>query len=294
MRKHFNKIFTVILLALAMNALEMPAFASDIEPVVDTITLDHELIWDGAVPVDISWKTKQDKGQWIEELGIADEADSLILIINNLDKEDTEALPCHSQTIVTGTDLSAENNGEEVCPTREDEMVDGKSRLTYFVKNAEDEWREVFSVNCLISGGELLGNESLYGVYVPEKAFGNLENPGSLLPYNQLTGNEHWVLDPKDERYGEIYETEYLSEKIAGTIKMVSLKTFFDYGMLIKNVDEDAVYSALPIYCQISDSNNSRFGGIQMPDSNLRMLIQCVDENTRIVVAGSLEELECK
>ena len=75
---------------------------------------------------------------------------------------------------------------------------------------------------------------------------------------------------------------------------MLALKTFFDYGMVIENVDEEAIYSALPMCCQMQDVNYARFGGIQMPDSNLRMLIQCVDENTRIVIAGSLEELECK
>ena len=53
---------------------------------VDTITMDAEMP-DDEVEVDLGWKTQQDKGRWIDKMGIGDDVNSLLLIINNLDTE---------------------------------------------------------------------------------------------------------------------------------------------------------------------------------------------------------------
>ena len=53
---------------------------------VDTITMDAEMP-DDEVAVALGWKTQQDKGRWIDKMGIGDDVNSLLLIINNLDTE---------------------------------------------------------------------------------------------------------------------------------------------------------------------------------------------------------------
>ena len=49
------------------------------------------------VPVDLSWKTQQDKGRWIDEMGIAGDSKSLILVINNLEMESSEEIPVQTR-----------------------------------------------------------------------------------------------------------------------------------------------------------------------------------------------------
>ncbi len=48
---------------------------------METQTADDE------VAVDLGWKTQQDKGRWIDKMGIADDVNSLVLIINNIEND---------------------------------------------------------------------------------------------------------------------------------------------------------------------------------------------------------------
>ena len=52
---------------------------------METQTADDE------VAVDLGWKTQQDKGRWIDKMGIADDVNSLVLIINNIE-DDTDTV----------------------------------------------------------------------------------------------------------------------------------------------------------------------------------------------------------
>ena len=49
------------------------------------------------MPVDLSWKTQQDKGRWIDEMDIAGDSKSLILVINNLETEGGEEVPVQTR-----------------------------------------------------------------------------------------------------------------------------------------------------------------------------------------------------
>ena len=155
MRKHLNRYFAVLVLAFTMVLGSTQIAMAENNPMVETITLDESLAWDSDMPVDISWKTKQDKGQWIEEMGIAGDAKSLILVINNLDKEDPNAIPSY----IFASDYEARvERGKNVAAMH---RLDGKSKLSYFSKGEDGAWSEVFSVECFISGGAMLEKEDI-------------------------------------------------------------------------------------------------------------------------------------
>ena len=85
---------------------------------VDTITMDAEMP-DDEVEVDLGWKTQQDKGRWIDKMGIGDDVNSLLLIINNLDTE--------TDTVKTTKDRTS---SEKVVRAKRKQLP-GNSRLLY-------------------------------------------------------------------------------------------------------------------------------------------------------------------
>lgn len=255
MRMHWNKYVTALMLAGVMTIGSMTAFANDTNPVVETITLDEALIQNSTVLADLGWKTAQDKGQWIEEMGIAKDMTSLILVINSQDST-------------------------------------GKSRLTYFSKGMDEEWSEVFSVDCYLSNGGCGDIEEIYGAYEPVSAFGNYENPGSLLPFRALSSFDYWSLNPEDDQYGSIFAIEADGEKPEQSVSLEALKAYSGYGMILHPEDAYASCPALMINCQQKDFGSDAVNGIHMPQDKVRMLIQSIDSGTRIVIAGSLDELK--
>lgn len=286
MREHFKNIGAVFLTAVFFVAAGFQAFAAqvpEIKSVVDTIVLDSDMVWDDEIPADLGWKTKQDKGQWINDLKVAEDVDSIIFVINNLDKEDLQALPrqAKEETVTSG------NAKKKVKKTN----VTGKSRLSYFSRHGNEGWDEIFSVDCFISGDEENEKETAYGIYYPDTAFGIKDNPGSLLPYKALTSRDYWITDTEDESFGDIYTWTYHEKRPESAVKMENLKTFCNYGMILKAENEDSGYPALVVNCLQNVSANNSFLGLQIPETYMRMLIQSLDENTRIVVTDGYESL---
>ena len=290
MRNHFNHIFVFLMSAMILMTSGMQVFAAntlamETEPAIDTITLNSDLIDNTEVHADLGWKTKQDKGQWIEDLGIGEGVNSLVLVINNLDKENPDDLPKQ--------EVCAEKNALEknVEKPKKELDITGKSRLVYFSRNEMGEWEEFFSVEGFLSGDMLNGKEITYGVYSPQATFGVKENPGSLLPYQYLTTNDYWCLDPSDELFGNIVTVYKREEQPISGIKMESLKTFCNYGMILKPEMEGTGYPALVVNCLQMENNDGTFCGLQIPEQYMRILVQSLDENTRVIISDSLESL---
>ena len=137
----------------------------------------------------------------------------------------------------------------------------------------------------------LNGKEITYGVYSPQATFGVKENPGSLLPYQYLTTNDYWCLDPSDELFGNIVTVYKREEQPISGIKMESLKTFCNYGMILKPEMEGTGYPALVVNCLQMENNDGTFCGLQIPEQYMRILVQSLDENTRVIISDSLESL---
>lgn len=284
MREHF-KYISVLLLAAAVLLSNGIRTLAETKTAVDTIVMNTDIIGDEEVPTDYSWKTKQDKGQWLSELKVAEDIDSLILVINNLDKEDPYELPRQEDEQQTPFGDTKEESEEE----KDD--ITGKSRFSYYTRHGEDGWHEIFSVDCFISGDDESGNEAVYGVYYPDSSFGIKSNPGSLLPYQLLTNLDYWVPNPESDDFGTICTVPSIAERPRGGIRLKKLKTLCNYSLILRAEKEDAGYPALVLNCLKNDKADDTFCGIQLSETYVRMLVQSIDENTRIVVTNGYENL---
>ena len=75
-----KRLFAIVLaLTAAVGISGGPASGAVRSAQVDTITMDAEMP-DDEVAVDLGWKTQQDKGRWIDKMGIGDDVNSLLLI----------------------------------------------------------------------------------------------------------------------------------------------------------------------------------------------------------------------
>ena len=239
--------------ALVLSAVLMvPAFGAVKEQAVDTILLEPETLWEDEVPVDLSWKTQQDKGRWIDEMGIAGDSKSLILVINNLETESSEEIP-----VQTRNGKRAQSSSRELA---------GNSRLFYYSRCADGGWREVFAVNCYISGGSG-EDEDIYGVYRLDSAFGLESDPGSLVSYRQLSQKDYWITDPEDEDFGAIYTAGEEGPGTKEAVRLGEMKAFSNYGMILKPETEGDAYPALVVNCQQASTEDDTFSGIQLSQS---------------------------
>ncbi|MCI8511649.1 MAG: hypothetical protein HFE83_06585 [Lachnospiraceae bacterium] len=280
MRKHVYKIVSALCTSfLLMQAACLPVWAAARQREVDTLTLETEEAAEEDIAVDLGWKTEQDKGRWIEEMGIAGDCKSLVLVINNLNKKPEDAVNM----------ALADAEGKE-RPRRRD--VAGNSRLYYLNKDENGDWNQVFAINCIISGGPE-EDETIYGAYRLESAFGSLDNPGSLTPYHSLSERDYWIMDPQSEHYMTIFRagtSGLKTEKTELAVRLEEMRAYSNYGMILRA--EGGGGPSLIINCQQADTVDRTFGGIQLSESYVRMLIQSIDQETRIMIAGDVEDLE--
>lgn len=242
---------------------------------VDTITLETEAPSEDEVPVDLRWKTRKEGGKWIESLEVSQDVNSLVLVLNDEDMEAAAAL----------------QSQEDKDPRVKKRNMSANSRLLYYSKNADGEWKEVFATTCVISGGSQMNTEDLYGIYRAQDAFGVNDNPGSLVPYQKLTEKDYWILDTDSEDYGEIVTVGPKGPQTEQSVRLEAMKSYSNYGMILKPEDDDE-YPALIVNCQQSDAVEDTISGIQIPQTYVRMLIQSIDCDTRIVIASDVTALE--
>ena len=276
MRKRLCAIFLALTAAIGISGGTVFGAAKTAQ--VDTITLETQPT-DDEVAVDLGWKTQQDKGRWIDKMGIGDDVNSLVLIINNLEKD--------TDTVKRNTENTS---GEKIVKAKKKQLP-GNSRLLYLSRTETGEWQENFSVNCYVSGGQ--GDDSdIYGVYRLESTFGSENDPGSLVSYRKLTENDLWITDPEAEGFGAITWKKPEGLQAKQYVNLEDMRAFSNFGMILKPEDGAEGYPALVVNCQQSGSKNKTLCGVQLAQSYVRMLIQSMDSGTRIMIAGEVEDLE--
>ncbi len=279
MRRHFYRIAAaaVCVSAVSLSGLHSGTANAAQPAAVDTIVLETEAASLEDVPVDLKWKTSRDSGKWVAGLNVASDVDSLVLVLNDEDPED----------YISSASVRTENTGVK----KRDLPVN--SRLLYFAKNAEGEWTEVFSSTCTISGGEDVAQDELYGIYRAGEAYGIHDNPGSLVSYRKLTDRDYWITDRDSEQYGAIVRTGPKGPQTEEAVLLESMKSISNYGMVLSPEDtEDEESPSLIINCQQDGWAEDTLAGVQLPQNYVRMLIQSIDSNTRIVIAENIIELE--
>ena len=163
--------------------------------------------------------------------------------------------------------------------------------MIYLSRTEDGGWQENFSINCIISGGAE-EDAAIYGAYRLESAFGSEANPGSLVSYHHITSKDYWIADPDEEEFGEIYTAKQKESKPESCVNLEEMKAYSNYGMILKPEMEGDAYPALVVNCQQADTVDRSFGGVQLSQSYVRMLIQSIDTDTRILIAADVEDFE--
>ena len=175
-------------------------------------------------------------------------------------------------------------------------VVDGqegfRATVTYYKKQSDGSWEQEFSVPAIYgrNGGTHDKTEgdgkTPFGAYRFTMAFGTKENPGSILPYHQLTSNDFWVDDPGSAYYNRLVDVSQTVRDWDSAEDMSRQGVSYNYGLAL-NYNEDCTPgkgSAIFLHCYTKSNDSGSAGCIRIPEDNMRQLIQSVDANTRIVI----------
>ncbi len=270
MRSHSDKFLAVTAAAaLILSVFSFPVYTAKAAD-VDVITLENE-VGDDDVAADLGWRVSQDD-RILEKIG--ENCDNLVIIVNNLD-DDTDDFEIHS---------TARPIGQSEIP--------GNSRAFYFSRLEDGSWKQVFTVNCMVSGGEYAA-DTIYGIYNPVSAFGIKENPGSIISYCLLSADDYLILDPDSEDYGQIVKSKKIKSGTNDslTYRLDGMRALSNYGMVLVP-DGGGADSVIVMNCQQSDIPSRTLAGVQLSEDYVRMLIQTIDSESRIVIVKDIDELE--
>lgn len=131
------------------------------------------------------------------------------------------------------------------------------------------------------------------GFYHFTEAFGNLPDPGSVLPYHQLVPGDVWV-DDSASRYYNRRVNQYETEKDWSSAERLWLaKGFYDYVLNIGYNMEGTPGkgSAIFLHCPKEVNGDWSYGCISLDRDRVVELIRTVDSRTGILILPDEESL---
>lgn len=131
------------------------------------------------------------------------------------------------------------------------------------------------------------------GTYAFSLAFGLKDNPGSILPYHQITEGDFWVDDPASSHYNQLANTGETEKDWNSAEDLIHTSPYYNYALNL-DYNKDCVPgagSAIFLHCLMGGSKTGSSGCICIPEERMKELLTSVTENTRIVIAPSAQEL---
>lgn len=171
------------------------------------------------------------------------------------------------------------------------------ARVYAFEKQGQ-EWREVFQAAGFVGRGGIGDaktegdGKTPAGVYAFGRAFGVGENPGSLIPYTQLTGSEFWVDDPNSPHYNMWVNGAVTPKDWNSAEDLYQQSIAYKYGLVIEYNTASIVRGAgsgIFLHCSLKKPTS---GCVSVPEPFMIKLLRFIDGNTQIVIARSQEELK--
>lgn len=179
---------------------------------------------------------------------------------------------------------------------------DGGSKVTVscHVKKEDGQWTELFQTTGVYgkNGAEKEKKEgdgkTPLGTYQFTMSFGTRENPGSILNYHKITPADYWVDDSESKFYNQLVNTKETKRDWRTAEWMAGGSPYYNYGLAL-NYNTDCIPgkgSAIFLHCMKSAADTGSAGCIRIPEEQMKLLIQSVDENTRIVIVSDISQLE--
>lgn len=162
----------------------------------------------------------------------------------------------------------------------------------YYKKNAEGAWSEQFRTSgfCGLNGMAADKREgdkrTPTGVYQFVNAFGILANPGSVLPYKQVDEYDFWVDDGKSRYYNQMVSTREVAADWTSAEPLVAVDPAYNYALALNyNTDARTPGRGSAIFLHGLDPRKDWTSGcIAIPEDKVKLLVQEVDADTRIVI----------
>jgi len=133
--------------------------------------------------------------------------------------------------------------------------------------------------------------ETPAGVYGLSRAFGVGEDPGSLTPYTQLTHNDFWVDDVDSKYYNMWAKGDVIDKDWDSAEDLYSEDIAYKYSMVINyNLDPIVKGNGSAIFLHV-DMDEPTAGCVSVPEDKMIELLRFIDEDTKIVIAQTVEDL---
>lgn len=174
-----------------------------------------------------------------------------------------------------------------------------KIEVSYYKKDDGENWNQVFETEGVYgrNGGTWDKKEgdgmTPYGTYGINKAFGILDNPGSILPYTKLTENDYWVDDSGSGHYNRMVNTTQTAVDWNSAEHLVKVAPYYNY-VLSLDYNEEAVPgkgSAIFVHCTEEGYTGSS-GCICIGEEEMKTLVMEADDTMKTVIVPSEDALK--
>lgn len=122
------------------------------------------------------------------------------------------------------------------------------------------------------------------GVYSLGVGFGTAGNPGTSIPYRQITNNDYWVDDSNSPYYNQWVSTNEVQRNWSSAEHMASYPTQYNYGIAINYNTSCTPYKGSAIFLHCSTGNGT-YGCVSVPRSSMISILNNVNSNCLMLIA---------
>lgn len=173
----------------------------------------------------------------------------------------------------------------------------GPEAKIYAYEKTDGVWKQTLMTDGFvgrngISSSKAEGDgETPAGLYSLSTAFGTAPDPGSIIPYTQLTKDDFWVDDVNSKYYNQ-WAKGYVSDKDWTSAEDLSSETVaYKYSMLIEYNTNPIVKgkgSAIFLHCS---TGRATAGCVSVPEDKMVELLKFIDKDTKIIIAQAVRDL---
>ena len=170
--------------------------------------------------------------------------------------------------------------------------------VQFHQKDSHGKWHKVFDVKGFIGYGGLINPNYRHegdgttptGVYDFGQAFGVASNPGTKVPYTQLTWHHWWVGDSHSKYFNTLQDRRKTGKywSTAGGEPIIDKPDAYQYGIAINfNMNRNTAYRGWGIHFHCSDHlKHATAGCIGIPSNYMREFLQQVEPGAKIVISS--------
>lgn len=169
-------------------------------------------------------------------------------------------------------------------------VASGTRAMIYLLEKNDNDWKTTLSTEGFVgkAGVGQAYESSLrtpQGAYNMSLAFGIAENPGSLLPYRQITPTSYWVSNVNDPQYNTWQERES-SDK--ADEHLITYTEQYQYAIALDY--DNGVGGGSAFFLHVTNGEPTH-GCVAVSLEVMRQFITRVREGARIINVNSVEEI---